>query len=91
MRTPWLAAGLLSVIMNTSAEPVPLYKPGARAPEPIDISLNRYGASPLAPEALEIGKRGPDFELPLTGGGLFALSDAAENGPVVLIFYRGHW
>ena len=35
--------------------------------------------------------RAPLFELPTASGEPFALADALPRGPVVLVFYRGHW
>ena len=80
----------LSQIVSAEAEvQVPLYKPSSRSPEPIDISTNAYGASGLAPSAIEIAELAPDFDLPVSGGGTYQLSDADK--PVAVIFYRGHW
>ena len=69
----------------------PLYKPSSRSPQPIDISSNAYGHSVFAPDALGIGEVAPEFNLPLSGGGLYSLEGASNDGPVVIIFYRGHW
>ena len=69
----------------------PFYKPSSRSPEPIDILSNAYGLSRSAPEALAIGDQAPDFTLPRAGGGQVDLADYLEQGPLVLIFYRGHW
>lgn len=68
---------------------VPLYKPSSRSPVALDISLNTYGASSFATEALNLGEVAPDFYLPKVGGGHYRLSESTK--PVVLIFYRGHW
>lgn len=70
---------------------IPRYKPSARSPEPIDIRTDLYGASNKAPDALGIGDRVPDFVVPRAGGGSVSLGQARANGPVVIIFYRGHW
>ena len=75
---------------QASAE-VPRYKPSSRSPEPVDITSNRYGASRSAPDALQIGERAPDFSAPRAGGGLLSLRALRKQGPVVIIFYRGHW
>lgn len=40
---------------------------------------------------LEIGTKAPDFTLPNAYGKPVKLSDQLENGPVVLVFYRGAW
>jgi len=69
----------------------PTYKPSSYSAEPIDISLNAYGASSMAPEALAMGEIAPDFELPVSGGGLYTLSKNTDQGIVAIIFYRGHW
>ena len=44
-----------------------------------------------APDALEIGDTAPAFRLARAGGGELSLNEARAAGPVVLIFYRGHW
>ncbi len=69
----------------------PRYKPSSRAPAPLDIRTNSYGASKNAPDALQIGDFVPDFTLPRAGGGVVSLAETRETGPVALIFYRGHW
>ena len=81
----------LSVAAAAAAETFPAYKPSGRSPEPLDIRTNAYGASSLAPTALEIGTTAPDFTVPTAGGGDFSLSSARSRGPVTIIFYRGHW
>lgn len=43
------------------------------------------GNSPL------VGKKAPDFTLMSAEGGSVKLSEAVKDGPVVLVFYRGHW
>ena len=40
--------------------------------------------APIAAEA-------PLFALPAQDGHRVALADALAHGPVVLVFYRGHW
>jgi peroxiredoxin len=37
------------------------------------------------------GEIAPDFELPDSTGSLRRLSELAASGPLVLLFYRGHW
>ncbi len=69
----------------------PKYKPSARSPEAIDILSNAYGASRSAPNALGIGDTAPDFELPRAGGGQVSMVQRRANGPVAIVFYRGHW
>ena len=67
----------------------PLYKASSQSPEPIDITSNAYGASSLAPTAINIAETAPDFHLPISGGGSYRLSEAEK--PVAIVFYRGHW
>lgn len=38
--------------------------------------------------ALTVGKKAPDFTLPLLNGGTFSLQQALKNGPVVLAFFK---
>lgn len=73
------------------AEDYPRYKPASRNPEPIDIRTNAYGASRSAPDALRIGDTAPDFVVPQADEGSLSLQAMRASGPVVLIFYRGHW
>ncbi len=87
-----LAGFLLVASFSLRADDAPKYKPSSRAPAPVDISLNEYGASALAPEALGIGDKAPDFSLQIApDGDLLNLSAVAADGPVAIIFYRGHW
>jgi peroxiredoxin len=47
--------------------------------------------SGLADRAVQAGQSAPEFNLPELGGGRVRLSEAIENGPVVISFYRGAW
>lgn len=85
-----LATCLLMSTCFVSAD-IPLYKPSSSSPSPIDISSNEYGGHSVAPDALGIGELAPDFSLALSDGVQFVLSEEAKEGPVVIIFYRGHW
>ena len=40
---------------------------------------------------VSVGSKAPDFELPDQQGHPWCLSGELEEGPVVLIFYRGDW
>jgi hypothetical protein len=74
-----------------ASDAVPHYKPSSRSPEALDITTNSYGFSRTAPRALELGVTVGDFVLPRSGGGATSLETARQEGPVVIIFYRGHW
>ena len=43
------------------------------------------------PEGLFINSKAPDFALKDQQGNSVKLKDVLRNGPVVLVFYRGHW
>lgn len=87
-----LFAGLGSGQTTSSvASDGPRYKPASRAPAPMDIRTNAYGASRAAPEALGIGDAAPDFLIPRASGGQLSLAQTRARGDVVLVFYRGHW
>jgi hypothetical protein len=45
----------------------------------------------LEKSALRTGDKAPPFELPGAGIGTFVLSEALEQGAVVVVFYRGSW
>ncbi len=49
------------------------------------------GNSAGAGASLRVGEKVPDFELADSDGRLRRLSELAQSGPVVLVFYRGHW
>ncbi len=38
-----------------------------------------------------VGEKIPDFELPDEQGRSFNLAKELEEGPIVLVFYRGDW
>ncbi len=82
---------VLLLVAQTALAQNPMYKPSSRSPAAIDITTNEYGFSRSAPGALGIGDTAPDFTLPRAGGGVVQLSELRNDGPVAIIFYRGHW
>lgn len=40
---------------------------------------------------IEVGQKMPVFELPDEEGRPFDLAERLEEGPIVLVFYRGDW
>ena len=46
---------------------------------------------PVAPTALRVGERPPDFTLPDAAGRPVSLADYRGKKPVVIVFYRGYW
>jgi len=45
----------------------------------------------LAERAVPIGSPAPALDAAPVGNGTFSWSGALERGPVVVVFYRGHW
>ena len=62
-----LCAVTVSLAVEQEANPFPRYKPFSRAPAPLDIRTNTYGASRTAPNALGVGDTVPDFTVPRAG------------------------
>ena len=91
MRTVLFFLGLMILAGDALADAFPKYKPSSRSPAAMDIRSNDYGFSAHAPDALAIGDTAPDFVVPGPFDTSFRLSQVAADGPVVLIFYRGHW
>jgi peroxiredoxin len=51
----------------------------------------RQEASGLADEGVQIGENVPDFALPDVSGRVVSLNDLLNDGPAVVVFYRGGW
>lgn len=63
-------------------------------PEIVNVMLDatkRLADTGIAQNALKVGEKAPDFELPNVKGKSVKLSTLLEKGPVVLNFYRGGW
>lgn len=66
------------------------------APVAIVLGLSLYAGCPSIQRAPDLalpaeGDAAPDFVLPSAAHGDVRLSEALTEGPVVLVFYRGHW
>lgn len=48
-------------------------------------------ALPTTAATLAVGKPVPSFVLPDQNGQMVSLDEAHADGPVLLVFYRGHW
>ncbi len=48
-------------------------------------------AKRLPSPGLKVGDKAPDFSLPNVAGHPVQLSEELQNGPVILVFYRGAW
>lgn len=62
---------------------------------PDDVEAMQEEAAALAKSlpnpGLKIGEQAPHFTLPNAFGDAVSLYDLLASGPVVLVFYRGHW
>lgn len=57
----------------------------------VDAETSRLAASGLAARALKVGDAAPDFILPDVHGDPVRLRALLDQGPVVVVFYRGGW
>ncbi len=57
----------------------------------MDAETSRLAASGLAARALKVGDAAPDFILPDAQGGPVRLRALLDQGPMVVVFYRGGW
>ena len=76
---------------SANADVFPKYKPSSRSPEPLDIRTNEYGFSQSAPNALRVGDKLPDFKVLSPNEEVIDSAEIRAEGPVVVVFYRGHW
>jgi len=53
--------------------------------------IEEVAASGAVERAVKAGERAPDFALPAAGGEMVRLGDLLEDGPVVIVWYRGGW
>ncbi len=60
----------------------------ARAQAPEEFGIDDFNSLPAG---LKVGDKAPEINLYSQYGTEFSLADALEDGPVVLIFYRGNW
>lgn len=51
----------------------------------------RSADRPATGRGLRVGDRAPDFSLRSAAGKRVGLSEVRARGPVVLVFFRGHW
>jgi peroxiredoxin len=57
----------------------------------VDDIISKAKAFEKGADAIKIGQKAPDFELPNAEGKGVSLKTFLEKGPVVLTFYRGDW
>lgn len=46
---------------------------------------------PIYPVGLKVGDKAPDFTIKNAAGVTFNLNENLQNGPLVIVFYRGQW
>ena len=59
--------------------------------EGVDAIITKAKAFQQGADALKLGKKALNFELPNPKGELISLSNLLEIGPVIVTFYRGSW
>ena len=57
----------------------------------VDAIISKAKAFQQGNDAIKIGQKAPNFELPNPEGKFITLESALDHGPVVLTFYRGDW
>ncbi|WP_109673586.1 peroxiredoxin-like family protein [Dyadobacter jejuensis] len=57
----------------------------------VDAIIENAKAFQQGADAIKIGEKAPNFELPNGEGKMVALESLLEKGPVVVTFYRGDW
>ena len=57
----------------------------------VDDVINKAKAVKEGKDAIKIGEKAPNFELPNPEGKKISLNNLLEKGPVVVTFYRGDW
>jgi peroxiredoxin len=96
------AMALTCLIATANAEPQTLAqklaersassKADAATKAQMQKAIQELAASNIVESAIHKGDMMPDFTLPtIEKGKAFKLSEALEDGPVVLVYYRGDW
>ena len=57
----------------------------------VDDIISKAKAFQQGSDAIKIGEKAPNFELPNPEGNTIALKSLLDKGPVVVTFYRGDW
>ncbi|MDB2385200.1 AhpC/TSA family protein [Polaribacter sp.] len=57
----------------------------------VDDIINKAKAFLLGSDAIKIGQKAPNFELPNAEGKSIILKSLLDKGPVIVTFYRGDW
>ncbi len=57
----------------------------------VDDIINKAKAFKQGDNAIKVGEKAPNFELPNPEGKLISLHKLLNHGPLVITFYRGDW
>ncbi|MDB2462921.1 AhpC/TSA family protein [Algibacter sp.] len=57
----------------------------------VDDIINKAKAFQQGSDAIKVGQKAPNFELPNPEGKSISLKNLLDKGPVVVTFYRGDW
>jgi peroxiredoxin len=57
----------------------------------VDEIINQAKAFQQGSDAIKIGQKAPNFELPNSEGKSISLDSLISKGPLVITFYRGNW
>ncbi|MEZ4426984.1 MAG: hypothetical protein R3A51_04730 [Nannocystaceae bacterium] len=101
LRSPALVAALVALACGRADETdraaTPAVTPQVEAKAPAEHEAASKGKGKrgalmsTGERAPALASKAPDFELSALDGATFELAKARAAGPVVLVFYRGHW
>ena len=105
LRSPALVAALVALACGRADETdraaTPAVTPQVEAKAPAEHEAASKGEGKgkgkrgalmsTGERAPALASKAPDFELSALDGATFELAKARAAGPVVLVFYRGHW
>ncbi|MBC5838814.1 peroxiredoxin-like family protein [Flavobacterium muglaense] len=57
----------------------------------VDAIIDKAKAFQQGADAIKVGQKAPQFELPNAQGKLISLESLLDKGPLVVTFYRGDW
>lgn len=57
----------------------------------VDDIINQAKAFQQGKDAIKVGQKAPDFDLPNSEGQAISLDSLITKGPLVITFYRGNW
>ncbi|ADE54047.1 peroxiredoxin-like family protein [Coraliomargarita akajimensis] len=100
MRRILIALSLFSLAQLSAESNLQTQLDQKKASSPIDAAtratmqaaIDDLAQTQIVEKAVQRGQKAPDFTAPkVDGDGVFTLSEALKDGPVVLVYYRGDW